>query len=498
MLRNFSLGQRIGLGFLLIGLLVLLSSGLGLLFTNSVTRTINATQTGLQQFDDLAHLERTWADIAAIVDRMLLSRQTGGAIQEDLQATLTDFNEQLAALSSQPSFNDNQARVETLQLLGGQLTELVNEITAVSRQGSWSRAQVIRHTEMSSLQRRFDENLAEYRTNIQGSVDVAVAESVEAQNFLRLIWIGTVLLAVVVGGAASYSVMRSITRPVDALIEQTRRVTQRDFQEFTPLTNQDEIGELSRAFAEMTTLLRESYGELEQRVADRTRALLTSAQVSRQLSTILNQNQLVNEVVTQINTAFHYYHTHIYLFDEAKENLVMVSGTGEAGRKMLDQGHKIEKGKGLVGRAAVTAVPVLVSDVTQEADWLPNPLLPETQSETAVPILVGEEVLGVLDVQHNVPSGLQQEDVDLLQSIANQLAIALRNAQLYAEADKRAQREALFRRINRKILSTTDMETALKVAIREVGQITGAAQTSVRLTVASDTPSAPQNGGFDE
>lgn len=485
MIRNLSLGQRIGLGFLLIGLLVLLSSSLGLAFTSSVTRTIEATQSGLQQFGDLAQLDRTWADVAAVVDRMLLTRQTGGAIQEELQTTLADFNQQLNAMSSRPSLSeDNQEIVETLQLLGEQLTGLVNEITDVSRQGSWSRAQVIRHTEMSSLQRRFDENLAQYRTNIQKGVDTEVTESVNAQNFLRIIWIGTVVLAIAVGSAAGLWVTRSITRPVDELIAQTQRVTQQDFREVTPLAYQDEIGELSRAFAEMTDLLRESYSELEQRVADRTRALLTSTQVSRQLTTILDQDQLVHEVVAQINSAFDYYHTHIYLFDDHKKYLVMVGGTGEAGKKMLAQGHKIEQGKGLVGRAAASASPVLVSDVTEAVDWLPNPLLPETASETAVPILVGQDVLGVLDVQHNIKNGLQQEDVDLLQSIANQLAIALRNAQLYAEAAKRAQREALIRNINQKILSTTDMETAMKVAIREIGQITGAAQTSVRLQTA--------------
>ncbi len=80
MIRNLSLGQRIGLGFLLIGLLVLLSSGLGLAFASSVSRTISETQIGLQQFNDLADLERSWASVTATVDRMLLTRQTGSAI----------------------------------------------------------------------------------------------------------------------------------------------------------------------------------------------------------------------------------------------------------------------------------------------------------------------------------------------------------------------------------------------------------------------------------
>lgn len=495
MIQNRSLGQRIGLGYLLIGLLVLLASSLGFLFTNLVTQTISASQTGLQDFDELGQMERAWASVATTVDRMLLTRQTGGAMQMDLERVLAEFNQQLDNLSTgQTTSEREQAIVVTLQLLGEQLTGQVEEITAVARDGRWSRAQVIRHTEMSSLQRRFDENLDLLRTEIRQNVSASVADSFRAQNNMRLIWIGTVIVAILVGAVASIRVMRSITEPVDELIAQTRRVTQRDFSEITPLPNQDEIGQLSRAFAEMTNLLRESYGELEQRVAARTRALLTSAEVSRRLTTILDPDQLLQEVVSQIDAAFGYYHTHIYLFDDTREYLVMAGGTDEASQQMLASGHRIRQGQGLVGQAAASAMPVLVPDVSQAQDWLPNPLLPETKAETAVPITIGQNVLGVLDVQHNIVGGLAQEDVELLQSIANQIAIALQNAQLYQETEKKAQREARIRAINARILSTSDMESAMKVAARELGQTLGAQKTVVRLVNAPAAAEKPQAG----
>jgi len=267
---------------------------------------------------------------------------------------------------------------------------------------------------------------------------VTAAKAQISESTQSSLLLGGLLVAIVLVLAflAAFAIGNRLVKPLGSLTYVAQEITNGNLNVEATVQGQDEIGLLATTFNSMTAQLRDLIGSLEQRVADRTKALATSTEISRRLSTILDRQELVREVVDQVKNAFGYDHAQIYFFDESRENLVMAGGTGVAGEKMLAQAHKISKGRGLVGRAAETNQAVLVSDTVHDPEWLPNPLLPETKSEIALPIKSGDLVLGVLDVQQNRAGGLQQADVDALQSIANQVAIALQNIRQYEMTQK--------------------------------------------------------------
>jgi len=174
---------------------------------------------------------------------------------------------------------------------------------------------------------------------------------------------------------------------------------------------------------------------LEQRVAERTKALATVAEIGTATSTILDPDKLLQQVVDLSKERFNFYHSHIYLLNQAGDTLLLTTGAGEPGRKMVAEGRSISIDReSIVARAARERKGVIVNDVTQSPDFLPNPLLPNTRSELAVPMIMGNEVIGVFDVQSDMPGRFTDADIDVQTTLASQVASSVQNARQYHES----------------------------------------------------------------
>ncbi len=169
--------------------------------------------------------------------------------------------------------------------------------------------------------------------------------------------------------------------------------------------------------------------KLEQSIRDsferRGRQVEVTRQVSQEIATAANIDKIFPLVVTLIKERFNYYHAQIFRYDPAHDAVVLVAGYGEAGQQMLAVGHQLPMGRGIVGAAAETAQSILIADVTQDPDWQPNPYLPKTKGELAVPIKLRDQVLGILDVQADRAGALTDDDRLLVESLCGQIAIAI-------------------------------------------------------------------------
>jgi GAF domain-containing protein/HAMP domain-containing protein len=267
------------------------------------------------------------------------------------------------------------------------------------------------------------------------------AEALEpAASVVRSIVL-TALGVLLLASALAFYFGRQLTAPLTQLTAAALKVSEGDLNVQASVRSQDEIGILATTFNSMTAQLRTLLGTLEQRVAERTRALSTVADVGTTATSILKTEKLLQEVVDLSKERFGFYHSHIYLLNDPGDTLVLASGAGDVGRQMVTEGRSIplDWEQSLVARAARQRKGVTVNDVTAAPDFLPNPLLPNTRSELAIPMIVGEQVIGVFDVQSDEVGRFTEADIAVQTTLASQIASAIQNARLFSQADSSKQ-----------------------------------------------------------
>jgi GAF domain-containing protein/HAMP domain-containing protein len=229
-----------------------------------------------------------------------------------------------------------------------------------------------------------------------------------------------------------------LVNPIRNLATAAQKIGAGQLEVQVPVNSNDEIGLLADTLNDMTSQLRSSFSELEQRVAERTGLLEhrslqleTAAEVARDIILSPDLESMLQSAVNLISDRFGYYNVGIFLVDEMNEYAHLRAASGELGSRLLGEQIKLRVGEqGLVGYVTRSGESRLAADVEADAAYVPTPLLPDTRSEVALPLRVGERVIGALDVQSTQEAAFGQDDVMVLQILADQLAIAIENIRL--------------------------------------------------------------------
>ncbi|MBN2502112.1 MAG: GAF domain-containing protein, partial [Anaerolineales bacterium] len=398
-----------------------------------------------------------------------LEGQVDASGDEDIQENSAELLEiySLYNLSQgQAEINDFQAAVEEMgaaisrsELLAeGQKRSLQTQLDDLSAQ--FDQIVILNIV----IQKGLDDLAAKYTSveDVAESVSITVNTKTE-QAFAQyqsialtgvLVNVGAIAFAVLFGVIASTLIVNSVATPVVQMTEVARKFSAGDFSSRVDVVSGDEIGELSEAFNQMAAEVGQRTIELE----ERGREMEASQRVTFAASERTSPEDFLDLLVNLIADQFDVYHCQMYIVDNERQNAVLAESTGYAGRQLLQRGHSIPLDQpSLVTRCINSGEAVLVAETTKDPNWLPNPLLPLTQSELVVPLIVEDQVIGALDIQDRTPGRFTETTVPVFQSMTEQVGFLYQSNELLQEITKRTQEQEKF---------TSQLRAAAEVAER--------------------------------
>jgi len=265
-------------------------------------------------------------------------------------------------------------------------------------------------------------------------VELPVTEAYQ-NAFLNIgLSVGVVLIVAVLAGVAGVLVARRLAAPLLNLTATANQIAAGEMALQAKYEGPTEVVSLAMAFNSMTAQLREFIGSLEQRVAERTRGLQTAAEVSQATTAVLDLDELLQRVVDMVQERFGLYYVGLFLNDEAGQFADLQAGTGRAGQQMMTQRHTLAiGGSSMIGQCVASGQASIALDVGEEAVRFDNPLLPDTRSEMALPLRARGQVIGAMTVQDIKEAAFDEADIAVMQTMADQVSVAIDNARLFAE-----------------------------------------------------------------
>ena len=236
--------------------------------------------------------------------------------------------------------------------------------------------------------------------------------------------------------------------------------------------------------------LRKAHNELETQVKERTAELIERAEqlqiisdVGRRISAILHLDELLSFVATTIAESFGYYHVDIFLVEPSSDYAIFAASNDPLVKEKWDESVlRMEIGKeGMIGWVAQTGEVALSNDVTQEPRYLHDPLLAETKSEFAIPLKIQEKIVGVLDINSDRRHGFSSSNVTVLQTLANQIAVAIENAKLFQEGQRHTEEMNALREVSLATLSALDRDRVFEIMLDQLGKVIDYNNAAVKI-----------------
>jgi GAF domain-containing protein/CHASE3 domain sensor protein len=440
---RWSVGQRLVLSFLL---MTVLTAIVGAFSVYNLSR-LN-TNTG----EILRERQPVLTNMAAIESGVLFHSlkveqyvTTGNrAHLRTVEGVRTDVESRLADLETRTQGTDDQQLVREIRDAYDTYISLSDEMQAFYARNPDDKAAIegrqirIAAVLENALLAKAD---ALYKAEQNKAQELTQANSALYLTTLR-VTVASTLVLTLLALVLSVFISRSVSVPIGQLVESTQKIAGGDLTARAQVKSTDEFGALASAFNAMAAELQGVIATLEQRVAERTMALehrsvylQASAEVGRAATSILEVDRLIEQVVELIRERFDLYYVGMFLLDEAGEWAILRAGTGEAGQAMLARGHRLQVGGGsMIGWSVANAQARVALEAGADAVRLATAELPDTRSEAALPLRSRGRVLGALTVQSTQPGAFNQDAVAALQTMADQVAVALDNAHLFAQS----------------------------------------------------------------
>jgi GAF domain-containing protein/HAMP domain-containing protein len=434
---NLTLRTRMIIGYVGVLLLLALFAELSYL---QFSRLIQANQASAQASSRLQSAEElsiAAQQLVTSIDEGILLRD-GGQFKQTIQPALTNFSNQQQVVDS---YLIHRA---PLDFASSRLLGFINPMTIQAQNNEWNLIQSNRLTRLNDSILSLNQEIQAIIQDARGQQTQALSQAEAAQSAMQRNVAVALALAFFLGGFLVITTIRSITRPLQLITSSAKEMASGKLDQAVPIDSKDEIGQMAAAFNQMAAELKALYTDMEGRIQERTATLekLTgdlraSAEVAQAATTILEPNALLSHIVELISQRFDFYHAGIFLLDDTRTEAVLQAASSMAGKRMLARNHKLRLGQGIVGHAIQDGEARASQIVREDSAYYNNPDLPETRAELALPLRARGQVIGALDVQSDIENDFTGDKVALLQTLADQVALALENANLYQETQQR-------------------------------------------------------------